>query len=612
MPKRKRSERVEDPWWAFRALDLGPYIKLFEPKTLQKADLQHIFDLLSALLPFVVLAMYRVGAMHDSRKVLNWPSLRALMELCASKAVFILSKVPDPPQVEVLDPFAHAWDLSFLETPAPKKSKADPPPSASKTKTSPCLDQPIPCHHVREKPKGRRPQRRSSPPPRSAPPRVTHSKVTAPDPKPSASAKSKGKGREVVPPRAPSKSFSQLDAQDTDSDGSSAVAEPELKSTLNLFVDLYHVDASHTWQEINTGYHIIPPSGESGIEPAVLIIPDAMVFNGILPPGFQWAMLICTNCATRGAVCVYVGPRSACWACRASRIHGCTFSIHERVRMQTGERLEAFRSIQNPALVSYLARMIELRRRVDFAYSLLLADYDYYTAAVKDFAVHYFQSKSAVRPNDFEGRFENPETIDVLEQLFERLDITHQHARDHWLEQHPAPATFALPSQAHAPDASGFLPSDTSLGRRLAGAPTEPAQSLVGPLRGASPGQDSPSRPQRACPFCWRIQGAITFDEAGSSSPPRQPSPPPPTRVRPATVVLVPPMPPRSSASTSRREPQDSPSQLSAPCTAPPTSSRRSPDPLSLSVQPPTRAPAACRKPASTGSSNAARAPAFR
>lgn len=105
---------------------------------------------------------------------------------------------------------------------------------------------------------------------------------------------------------------------------------------------------------------------------------------------------------------------------------------------------------------SLLARAIEQRRRVDFAFMNLKNEYEDYVSSLQDVALHYFQMEDVLQPEDFIKRFEDPLSRDHLAELFQRLDITRETARAHVEGRTAEPKFMHTP----APTGSHLSPDD--------------------------------------------------------------------------------------------------------------------------------------------------------
>ncbi|KAJ7477424.1 hypothetical protein FB451DRAFT_1172974 [Mycena latifolia] len=243
---------------------------------------------------------------------------------------------------------------------------------------------------------------------------------------------------------------------------------------------------------------------------------------------------------------------------------------------------------QGPSvLVQDFQHLIELRRRVDFAYNVLLHEYEDYTSVTKDLAVHYFQTKSVLRPEDFADRFENPESIQLIEDLFIRLDITYEHARQRWLKQHPASAVLSVPSRKDKPlepRYSSYLPLEfvaDSVSRNIDFAESKHTPPALETLRFEKEVQLDPGRTQRSRPFSDRIQEQIPVGEIEAmvshsrATTPASPSHPASPPSQPSTSRL-----PAHERSQTQHPVSHSPPREVSPSARPSTAhSSRSPSP---------------------------------
>ncbi|KAJ7485797.1 hypothetical protein FB451DRAFT_1432711 [Mycena latifolia] len=547
MAKRKRPDDPEpehtDPWWAFRSTDISTVIELFHPTLLKASTPAHIHKVLDNLWSFVehyrktvplgsassfyneveqflyqVAVIFITGKKRDTEKLLDWHYITNMAKMCPRTATlsaslddhFTIPALPAAP----FNPFTQDLDLDFLDEPPDKKRTApavSPPESvASSSKVAKGFK--APNAPLKKSKKSNLEVVEESeveivPPAPKAPKasRTLRNRTTADSTSKSPASSSQrapepsdqGRSKRKVPTAAAHSTLSQIaDEESVQSD--TEPIDNEFGSPQMVLLSEYDRDPSKFWTSLNSNYTHSSSSGEPDVMPATMLVPASMVFNGILPPGFHKSLFVCTNCATRGKVCVYVGPGRACWACAKNHSARCNFATGDRFRMQTAERMESFNGISNPVLVQDFQRLIELRRRIDFAYNVLLHEYEDYTSVTKDLAIHYFQTKSVLRPEDFADRFENPESIQLIEDLFIHLDITYEHARQRWLKQHPASAVLSVAD---------------SVSRNIDFAESKHTSPALETLRFEKEVQMDPDRTQRSRPFSDRIQEQIPVGE---------------------------------------------------------------------------------------------------
>ena len=98
--------------------------------------------------------------------------------------------------------------------------------------------------------------------------------------------------------------------------------------------------------------------------------------------------------------------------------------------------------------------MAEARRRVDFTAAVLSREHEDYLIALKEFAFVYFQIQDVVRPEDLLARFEDPTNCQMLEDLFDRLEITREVAQETFVRQAGPHDAFDVPPADGAPKSS--------------------------------------------------------------------------------------------------------------------------------------------------------------
>ncbi|KAJ7485509.1 hypothetical protein FB451DRAFT_1554408 [Mycena latifolia] len=610
MAKRKRPDDPEpehtDPWWAFRSTDVSAVIELFHPTLLKASTPAHIHKVLDNLWSFV--EHYRKTVPLGSASSFYNEVEQFLYQPASLDDHFTIPALPAAP----FNPFTQDLDLDFLDEPPDKKRTApavSPPESvASSSKVAKGFKAPnAPPKKFKKSnlevveeseveilppapkaPKGSRTLRNrttadstsKSRAPTSQTPAAASSSQRAPEPS------DQGRSKRKVPTAAAHSTLSQIaDEESVQSD--TEPIDNEFGSPQMVLLSEYDRDPSKFWTSLNSNYTHSSSSGEPDVMPATMLVPASMVFNVILPPGFHKSLFVCTNCATHGKVCVYVGPGRACWACAKNHSARCNFATGDRFRMQTAERMESFNGISNPVLVQDFQRLIKLRRRVDFAYNVLLHEYEDYTSVTKDLAIHYFQTKSVLRPEDFADRFENPESIQLIEDLFIRLDITYEHARQRWLKQHPASAVLSVPSRKDKPlepRYSSYLPLEfvaDSVSCNIDFAESKHTPPALETLRFEKEVQLDPDRTQRSRPFSDRIQEQIPVGEIEAmvshsrATTPASPSHPASPPSQPSTSRL-----PAHERSQTQRPVSHSPPREVSPSARPSTAhSSRSPLP---------------------------------
>ncbi|KAJ7477423.1 hypothetical protein FB451DRAFT_1454162 [Mycena latifolia] len=362
MAKRKRPDDPEpehtDPWWAFRSTDISTVIELFHPTLLKASTPAHIHKVLDNLWSFVehyrktvplgsassfyneveqflyqVAVIFITGKKRDTEKLLDWHYITNMAKMCPRTATlsaslddhFTIPALPAAP----FNPFTQDLDLDFLDEPPDKKRTApavSPPESvASSSKVAKGFKAPnAPLKKSKKSnlevveeseveivppapkaPKGSRTLRNrttadstsKSHAPTSQTPAAASSSQRASEPS------DQGRSKRKAPMAAAHGTLSQI----TDEESVQSDAEPidnEFGSPQMVLLSEYDRDPSKFWTSLNSNYTHSSSSGEPDVMPVTMLVPASMVFNGILPPGFHKSLFVCTNCATRGKVCV--------------------------------------------------------------------------------------------------------------------------------------------------------------------------------------------------------------------------------------------------------------------------------------------------------------------
>ncbi|KAJ7639937.1 hypothetical protein B0H17DRAFT_1149153 [Mycena rosella] len=372
----------DDPWCAFR--DAGHIVsnlaRLFDPATLQSATTKEI-----------------------SLALANFCSL--------TPAYDTLFMLPDPPDYTMEANFFDltTLDFDFDHLLFSKKSKGN--SGNAKATTCPKLARyPVPSHshnlHSTDWKDDKKPKKPEA----------------ATEPAPSTASSSWGRAHVIGPPlnQPLPKVLSEISRE-----ASEGVEEEPDDIVMHPSDGIRLIQA-------NISYN--PPTTETAPPPATMVIPRVLVMQSLLSNNWRRTLFICTNCATRGMVSIFLPWSKACWACRKNHCPKCNFSMKEREFTQ-GLGMPPVLINDNHvtelvlALAGLLSCVIEQRRRMDFTYAMLHCEHDNYHFVCQEFAVHYFHSRSVVQPVDFQHCFENPETIKVTEQLFECMDITEDYAR---------------------------------------------------------------------------------------------------------------------------------------------------------------------------------------
>ncbi|KAJ7132012.1 hypothetical protein C8R44DRAFT_730768 [Mycena epipterygia] len=139
-------------------------------------------------------------------------------------------------------------------------------------------------------------------------------------------------------------------------------------------------------------------------ETAVALIPRSTVDAAILNPSYHRAIFICTTCAVHGTICIFTFWFRTCLACKAGGL-ACVFSKDCRSQMQIHERLQSFMITGSQVSSPFIS----------------------------------LNSTHATLPrSDLKDHFEDPGSVEAIEALLTRLDITRDTAGHHYHELHPA------------------------------------------------------------------------------------------------------------------------------------------------------------------------------
>ncbi|KAJ7440635.1 hypothetical protein B0H11DRAFT_2352428 [Mycena galericulata] len=247
--------------------------------------------------------------------------------------------------------------------------------------------------------------------------------------------------------------------EDGQSDGKAATSdggpEDEDESAPNL---RSHAD----YEEYNRKVHPTTLQRRQDEMPqnAPKLIPRALVITSLLPQPYQRAMFSCPTCITRNTRCIFYKWNMACWACSQGSMR-CAFTHGGVEFMRVQDRSEPLMSISNSFLMSLLTTLIRTRRNLELHYSIVRKLALEYDQDLNDFAVHYFQAETVLPRHHFVSKFEGEDSVEMIQQLFDRLEITHESALAAYRARHPAPkiALFnpILPTDASK---SGFHPLD--------------------------------------------------------------------------------------------------------------------------------------------------------
>ncbi|KAJ7437842.1 hypothetical protein B0H11DRAFT_2255096 [Mycena galericulata] len=282
-------------------------------------------------------------------------------------------------------------------------------------------------------------------------------------PLPAKPAKSKRKSSTSAPkskvPPPPSPSPAQSDyapSNDEEPEAEETEAEVEAEAEAETAVEAAASDGGpededefastlHSHAEYDAYNHDVHPTtnqrrrDEMPIN-APKLIPRALVITSILPQPYQRAMFSCPTCITRNTRCIFYKWNMACWACSQGSMR-CAFTHSGVEFMRVQDRMEPMVGISNSYLISLLTTLVRSRRNLELQYSIVRKFGMEYEQDLNDFAVHYFQAETVLPRHHFISKFESEDSVEMIQQLFDRLDVTYESALADYRKRHPPAKT---------------------------------------------------------------------------------------------------------------------------------------------------------------------------
>ncbi|KAJ7490072.1 hypothetical protein B0H11DRAFT_1912573 [Mycena galericulata] len=170
------------------------------------------------------------------------------------------------------------------------------------------------------------------------------------------------------------------------------------------------------------------------------LIPRALVITSILPQPYQRAMFSCPTCITRNTRCIFYKWNMACWACSQGSMR-CAFTHSGVEFMRVQDRMEPLVGTSNSYMISLLTTLVRSRRNLELQYSIVRKFGMEYEQDLNDFAVHYFQAETVLPRHHFISKFESEDSVEMIQQLFDRLDVTYESALADYRKRHPPAKT---------------------------------------------------------------------------------------------------------------------------------------------------------------------------
>ncbi|KAJ7615773.1 hypothetical protein DFH06DRAFT_1145811 [Mycena polygramma] len=291
-----------------------------------------------------------------------------------------------------------------------------------------------------------------------------------------------------------------------------------------------------------------PRGGIPAPPAAVEKVSSVIVHDATIVPEGHVTFYICTNCATRKQRCISRGLGKRCYSCNNGKM---SCSLHSDIfqLLLAQERLRPMNNVGSISIVNVLQRVIAARRNADVHHYFLrnaLLDFD---DVVSDACILLEQQRQVLDFDDLVACFENPEDLQTVFTLFERLGIDYESSMDDLRARNPPPAVQGLskdgdvvPGDAAEPETHFYVEE------RIHKVPAGYDINAVGPppdavleMRRQSKGK-APARPFFTPP-------------AAQSSPQRAPPSSDP-RLRPASPVRASSAShPEPSAQSSRKRP---------------------------------------------------------
>ncbi|KAJ7627755.1 hypothetical protein DFH06DRAFT_1338931 [Mycena polygramma] len=186
-----------------------------------------------------------------------------------------------------------------------------------------------------------------------------------------------------------------------------------------------------------------PRGGIPAPPAAVEKVSSIIVHDATIVPEGHVTFYVCTNCATRKQRCISRGLGKRCYSCNNGKM---SCSLHSDIfqLLLAQERLRPMNNVGSISIVNVLQRVIAARRNADVHHYFLrnaLLDFD---DVVSDACILLEQQRQVLDFDDLVACFENPEDLQTVFTLFERLGIDYESSMDDLRARNPPPAVQGL------------------------------------------------------------------------------------------------------------------------------------------------------------------------
>ncbi|KAJ7603258.1 hypothetical protein DFH06DRAFT_1151987 [Mycena polygramma] len=186
-----------------------------------------------------------------------------------------------------------------------------------------------------------------------------------------------------------------------------------------------------------------PRGGIPAPPAAVEKVSSVIVHDATIVPEGHVTFYICTNCATRKQRCISRGLGKRCYSCNNGKM---SCSLHSDIfqLLLAQERLRPMNNVGSISIVNVLQRVIAARRNADVHHYFLrnaLLDFD---DVVSDACILLEQQRQVLDFDDLVACFENPQDLQTVFTLFERLGIDYESSMDDLRARNPLPAVQGL------------------------------------------------------------------------------------------------------------------------------------------------------------------------
>ncbi|KAJ7649146.1 hypothetical protein DFH06DRAFT_1135390 [Mycena polygramma] len=186
-----------------------------------------------------------------------------------------------------------------------------------------------------------------------------------------------------------------------------------------------------------------PRGGIPAPSAAVEKVSSVIVHDATIVPEGHVTFYVCTNCATRKQRCISRGLGKRCYSCNNGKM---SCSLHSDIfqLLLAQERLRPMNNVGSISIVNVLQRVIAARRNADVHHYFLrnaLLDFD---DVVSDACILLEQQRQVLDFEDLVACFENPQDLQTVFTLFERLGIDYESSMDDLCARNPPPVVQGL------------------------------------------------------------------------------------------------------------------------------------------------------------------------